>query len=347
MRLTAIRSGRAPARTARAASASGATVRPSCAPRRARAGRRRPRTRPASRVHSATWTAKSSRHPPSSRCSPNSRVPSSGSMIQTRDRAIRRRGRRRPPRTGPRRRAGRSARARGEPCLGGGVARLAQVRRARLGGHAVGRSASAWRRSPRRTSPAPAARAAARSTSSRADRSCGAWVITGRRGASLQDLVARTRPSAAGPRPDPGGSSRAGPKVSSRAWFGSRAADVSGAVDRRDPRPPPRHRGAPRRHHRRAHGHGRRGAHDADAGVLLRRRPADRHLERHRRQPVHEARWRGRPPAARDGQPAAGRCGCASGPCRPAFLGRLADQRSSRPACRSTCCSSGRSGSRS
>ena len=57
------------------------------------------------------------------------------------------------------------------------------------------------------------------------------------------------------------------------AWFASRPR-VSRPGRRRDPRHPARDRRAPRRHDRRAHGDGRRGADDADADLLLRRRPA-------------------------------------------------------------------------
>ena len=92
-------------------------------------------------------------------------------------------------------------------------------------------------------------------------------------------------------------------------------ARASREVDPRERRPSPRHRRAARRHHRRAHGHGRRGAHDADARVLLRRRPADGDLERHRRQPVHEAGRRVPSTCGAGRSTSAGRCGCASGRC--------------------------------
>ena len=50
--------------------------------------------------------------------------------------------------------------------------------------------------------------------------------------------------------------------------------------------------------------HGRRRPDDPDARVRLRRRPADGDLERHRGEPADEARRGGRPPPARDGEPA-------------------------------------------
>ena len=82
----------------------------------------RPRRRSASpRSHSATCTAQSVRP-----ASPNSRVPSSGSTIQTRSGATAGPGRRGPPRTGPRRPGGAPASWAAEELVRRPVTRLAQ-----------------------------------------------------------------------------------------------------------------------------------------------------------------------------------------------------------------------------